>query len=114
MLSYYHANKTHFHKKGFALGLVLRVRVFGTLKWPIHFPLIISSILNVPKIYSTVMFRICLGFHICIHPIVLFSFLTVAVLDLLIFNSYSIVFMCFFYRVSHAQYLFIVEIITVY
>ena len=22
---YYHANKTHFHKKGFALGLVLRV-----------------------------------------------------------------------------------------
>ena len=27
--------KTHFHKKGFALGLVLRVRVFGTRKWPI-------------------------------------------------------------------------------
>ena len=35
-LSYeYHANKTHFHKKGFALGLVLRVRVFGTRKRPI-------------------------------------------------------------------------------
>ena len=34
---YYHANKTHFHKKGFALGVVLRVRVFGTRKWPIHF-----------------------------------------------------------------------------
>ena len=32
---YYHANKTHFHKKGFALGLALRVRVFGTRKWPI-------------------------------------------------------------------------------
>ena len=31
----YHANKTHFHKKGFALGHVLRVRVFGTRKWPI-------------------------------------------------------------------------------
>ena len=27
MIFYYHANKTHFHKKGFALGLVLRVRV---------------------------------------------------------------------------------------
>ena len=27
---YYHELKTHFHKKGFALGLVLRVRVFGT------------------------------------------------------------------------------------
>ena len=32
---YYHANKTNFHKKGLALGLVLRVRVFGTRKWPI-------------------------------------------------------------------------------
>ena len=36
MTFYYHANKTHFHKKGFALGLVLRVRVFGIRKWPIH------------------------------------------------------------------------------
>ena len=35
MVFYYHANKTHFHKKGFALGLVLRVRFFGTRKWPI-------------------------------------------------------------------------------
>ena len=32
---YYHANKTHFHKKGFTLGLVLGVRVFETRKWPI-------------------------------------------------------------------------------
>ena len=29
------ANKTHFHNKGFALSLVLKVRVFGTQKWPI-------------------------------------------------------------------------------
>ena len=27
---YFHANKTHFHKKGFAFSLVLKVRVFGT------------------------------------------------------------------------------------
>ena len=27
MIFYYYVNKTHFHKKGFALGLVLRVRV---------------------------------------------------------------------------------------
>ena len=27
-------NKTHFHKKGCALGLILEVRVFGTWKWP--------------------------------------------------------------------------------
>ena len=29
-----HANKTHFHKKGFAPSLILKVRVFGTRKWP--------------------------------------------------------------------------------
>ena len=29
----YDANKTHFHKNGFAVGLVLRVRVFGTRKF---------------------------------------------------------------------------------
>ena len=30
-----HANKTHFHKKGCAASLILKVRVFGTRKWPI-------------------------------------------------------------------------------
>ena len=35
MSFYYHVNKTHFHKKGFALGLVLGVGVFGIRKWPI-------------------------------------------------------------------------------
>ena len=30
--SYYHVNKAYFHKKGFALDLVLRVRFFGTRK----------------------------------------------------------------------------------
>ena len=29
------ANKTHFHKKGCAPNLILKVRVFGTRKWPI-------------------------------------------------------------------------------
>ena len=29
------ANKTHFHKKGCAPSLILKVRVFGTRKWPI-------------------------------------------------------------------------------
>ena len=32
---YYHANRTHFHKKGLAPGLVLKVIVFGNRKWPI-------------------------------------------------------------------------------
>ena len=38
-----HANKTHFHKKGCAPSLILKVRVFGTRKWPIRnraFPVI--------------------------------------------------------------------------
>ena len=29
-----YAKKTHFQYKGFALSLVLKVRVFGTRKWP--------------------------------------------------------------------------------
>ena len=31
-----HANKTHFHMKGCALGLILKVRIFRTRKWPIE------------------------------------------------------------------------------
>ena len=30
-----HVNKTHFHKKGCAPSLILKVRVFRTRKWPI-------------------------------------------------------------------------------
>ena len=29
-----HANKTHFYQKGCALGLILKVRIFGSRKWP--------------------------------------------------------------------------------
>ena len=43
MIFYYHANKTHFHKKGFALGFILRVRVFGTRKWPISLRVLITT-----------------------------------------------------------------------
>ena len=35
MIFHFHANKTHFHKKGCALGTILKVRVFGTQKWPV-------------------------------------------------------------------------------
>ena len=35
MIFHSHANKTHFHKKGCAPSLILKVRVFGTWKWPI-------------------------------------------------------------------------------
>ena len=37
MIFHSHANKTHFHKKGCALGLILKVRVFGIRQWPIAF-----------------------------------------------------------------------------
>jgi len=30
-----YANNAHFHKKSCALGLILKVRAFGTRKWPI-------------------------------------------------------------------------------
>ena len=36
MIFNYDANKTHFHNKGFALSLVLKVRFFKTRKWPIR------------------------------------------------------------------------------
>ena len=32
-----HPNKTDFHNKGCALGLILKVRVFGTRKWLFYF-----------------------------------------------------------------------------
>ena len=31
-----HVNKTHFHKEGCALGLILKVKVFGTRNWPVR------------------------------------------------------------------------------
>ena len=37
MIFYSHANKTHFHNKGFALSLVYKRRVSGTRKWPNNF-----------------------------------------------------------------------------
>ena len=43
MIFNYYANKTHFHNKGFALSLVLKVRFFGTRKWPICFPVSSNS-----------------------------------------------------------------------
>ena len=35
MIFHSHAKKSHFLKKGCALDLILKVRVFGTRKWPI-------------------------------------------------------------------------------
>ena len=32
-----HSNQSHFHKKGCARSFILKVRGFGTRKWPIDF-----------------------------------------------------------------------------
>ena len=41
MISHSHEIITHIHKKGAALGLILKVRVLGTQKWPFCFPSLI-------------------------------------------------------------------------
>ena len=35
IIFHFQANKTHFQKKGCAPSLILKVRIFGTRKWPI-------------------------------------------------------------------------------
>ena len=54
MIFHSRANKTHFHKKACALGLILKLRVFETRKWPIAFlPISLmspSSLLKLPII----------------------------------------------------------------
>ena len=41
-----HADKTKFHKKGRALGLILKVSVFGTRRWAMYFKFSTSAILH--------------------------------------------------------------------
>ena len=61
-----HAFKTHFHKKGSAPSLILKVRVFGTRKWLIcvileNFKMIRRlKIQTGVSIISVLMFLICL------------------------------------------------------
>ena len=45
-----HANKSHFHKNSCAPSLILKVRVFGTRKWPIS--LWICSLLACPELLA--------------------------------------------------------------
>ena len=36
IIFHFHANKTHFQKKGCARDLTLKMKVLGTQKWPIE------------------------------------------------------------------------------
>ena len=56
MIFNYDANKTHFHNKGFALGLVLRVRFFGTRKWPIGIKVKRRALLSRTVLFCFVLF----------------------------------------------------------
>ena len=70
MIFHSYVNKTHFHKKGCALGLISKVRVFGTRKWHISCCPVITKF--------TVQFHVKLGFwgspHVRIsEPWILYS-----------------------------------------
>ena len=74
MIFHSHANKTHFHKKGCALGLILKVRLFGTQKlldeveqnivvcqWRIIIKKSLQGLVSSPLIrYSVTIFRVIL------------------------------------------------------
>ena len=74
MIFHSHANKTHFHKKGCALGLILKVRLFGTPKlldeveqnivicqWRIIRRKSLQGLVSSPLIrYSVTIFRVIL------------------------------------------------------
>ena len=55
-----HANKTHFHKKGCAPNLFLKVRVFGTRKWPVQ-QFHITHNTPLLQIFAEALFSISLG-----------------------------------------------------
>ena len=63
-----HANKTHLHKKGCALGLILKVRVFGTRKWPISWIVIIKRWSPFPSSSASwIDDRAWVSFRLCSH-----------------------------------------------
>ena len=41
--------KNHFHNKGFALGLVLELRLAASRKWPIFDVLVLQQVSEVPR-----------------------------------------------------------------
>ena len=61
IIFYSHANNPLFYKRGFALSLVLKVRIFGTRKWPFD----ISS--SIFLFISLLFFFFPLSFYMA-HP----------------------------------------------
>ena len=61
MIFHSHEKKTHFHKKGCTLGLILKVRVFGTRNSPTVYNLATTSNLLHPKIRVSRLCTVELG-----------------------------------------------------
>ena len=60
MIFHAHANKTLLHKKCYVLNLILKVRVFGTLKWPTSFFFLFYLIkMNIYMVYLSCIFQNC-------------------------------------------------------
>ena len=56
-----HANKIHFHKQGCAPSLILKVRIFGTRKWPIPQAPFVTAYISPLIIYVICCFSFCLA-----------------------------------------------------
>ena len=69
----YDANKPHFHNKGFALSLVLKVKLFGTRKWPILFTVNTAIHLNTAMISSEFFLVICSSLWIGVKLTIFFK-----------------------------------------
>ena len=70
MIFHSNANKTHFHKQGCALGLILKVRVFWTRKWPTVFNekyITFTDIEVACHITGQVNYGIVSGNNLCMH-----------------------------------------------
>ena len=53
MIFHSHASKTHFHRKGCVLTLILKVRVFGIRKWSILLMFFVRGFVPVRLLFSS-------------------------------------------------------------
>ena len=67
MIFNYDANKTHFYNKGFALSLVLKVKFFGTRKWPIKYNMRFQPVMNRMDGASVIEIRITMTSCIAVN-----------------------------------------------
>ena len=65
--------KLIFKKKGCALGLILKVKVFGTQKWPIAHNMLNRNTVTIPREYLHVtLIKLQKKVHKCVNYLELF------------------------------------------